>query len=529
MQVDVFCICLICLISILLSTMILLRKHFAKPRRLFLYYVGDNHDMTHLIDDDLKILTKSFNENTSMNIVVCVRGTHWYTNIGSRGFRHFTTPYTDFCTFLKMYVSASTIVWYSGHSFSFYVHPSAHEYIPIHQIRHTIEQTGHVVDLMVFDSCGMASIECATEFSGVVKYMVACEGYGANRGFLTPHTLSTLQSSKSVEEIGKSLIEQVDGVPETEKWNASLISLSSLSLSTKIPRTFANFVYPSFPLVDLGSTPSVVRFFRQTAADPPTNHGLSILGRCNRDMIELYKTCRFSRLSGYVPAIYDLRVMTINLQGSGKILEWCKEWEEAEADVVLVQEITIEDVKILNAMKNTIRVQSFDEKWGTAVIWMSTLQKIKVECLLSVHLNDLPAPLHLLYGIPYEGQREIAMDDILHECSQSRLPELFSLMSSPFAIVGGDFNEPSHLDFNDIEWPVSSTLYQMGYVDVMQNFQREITWPRSPFYQRDPDQRIDMIYVRSDKWDVVYAGRYEFTNRLSDHYGVVCDLRLKSK
>ena len=96
---------------------------------------------------------------------------------------------------------------------------------------------------------------------------------------------------------------------------------------------------------------------------------------------------------------------------------------------------------------------------------------------------------------------------------------------SKYSIIAGDFNEPSHLDIN-INVPISNEFEKNGFIDSYRFINDSLgnTWPSGNFYQNEPDQRVDFIYVKNFK--VISSSTYETNNWLSDHKMIITDLKL---
>ena len=128
------------------------------------------------------------------------------------------------------------------------------------------------------------------------------------------------------------------------------------------------------------------------------------------------------------------------------------------------------------------------------------------------------------------------LDSVLKLCAERRLPrlldELTKAKSFHSAIIAGDFNEPSHLDFeNRIQSPVSIEFEKNGFTDTFWEKSRRMkekgfTWPAGSSYTGQPPQRIDMIYTKN--CEVIDSVIYDGDNRfhwISDHKMVITDIR----
>jgi endonuclease/exonuclease/phosphatase family metal-dependent hydrolase len=142
----------------------------------------------------------------------------------------------------------------------------------------------------------------------------------------------------------------------------------------------------------------------------------------------------------------------------------------------------------------------------------------------SIHLNDIPAPFHLLKKVPYEGHSKkdyhLTCKQIREWSAKVRIPEIEPYLRNHFkkrSIICGDFNETSG-------WPVSEKMKKYGYIDLGEKINKK-TWPAYPFYQGEPSQRIDFIYARGVQL-IQSSQFYKRKNWLSDHVAVISDVFL---
>jgi endonuclease/exonuclease/phosphatase family metal-dependent hydrolase len=123
-----------------------------------------------------------------------------------------------------------------------------------------------------------------------------------------------------------------------------------------------------------------------------------------------------------------------------------------------------------------------------------------------------------------------SLNRLLKLCAKRRLPrikeEMEELKKNDRAIIAGDFNEPSHLDLSDIKLPISKEFLKHGFVDTyryMNGAEPGYTWPAGKFYQKEPVQRVDIIYTKNLK--IVASAVYdEGVQWLSDHRMVITDI-----
>ena len=155
-----------------------------------------------------------------------------------------------------------------------------------------------------------------------------------------------------------------------------------------------------------------------------------------------------------------------------------------------------------------------------------------------LHLTDIPSVTHHLNHIVYKSSETLplstSMEKIINLCVKNRVPRVTEelLKAKPFsrAIIAGDFNEPSHLDLDDVDVPVSKLFKKKGFVDtywVANKKEDGHTWPASTLYKKEPNQRIDMIYTKNMR--VVKSVVYEGSNSIkwiSDHKMVITDVEI---
>jgi endonuclease/exonuclease/phosphatase family metal-dependent hydrolase len=241
-----------------------------------------------------------------------------------------------------------------------------------------------------------------------------------------------------------------------------------------------------------------------------------------------------------------LRVITINLcneyPGIKKILvnRWINILNKTKGDVIFLQEIqsyNLEkltsklDMKILNinnytnscTLINPYKLNIID---NNHVMLKSEKKPIYISC---IHLTDIPSVVHHIDGILYKSSQiiplEYSLDKVLKLCIKNRLgpiKEELKCIKTDRAIIGGDFNEPSHLDL-DINLPVSKALKKKGFIDTYRYINKDAgyTWPTC-MYKNEPNMRVDMIYTKNIK--IVDSKTYTTNKWISDHKMVITDL-----
>ncbi|PRP87781.1 endonuclease/exonuclease/phosphatase [Planoprotostelium fungivorum] len=177
----------------------------------------------------------------------------------------------------------------------------------------------------------------------------------------------------------------------------------------------------------------------------------------------------------------------------------------------------------------------------------------------NVHLPSVPyEPFHLL-DIPYEGLPSIKGEaDAIASAESTReayVRDVISCMKEtkdkylarkPLVIVTGDFNEPSHLDWNvmhsiagycphPVRWPVSDALQRADLVDTYRTHNGPsyrdpgFSWctQTDELSEADHHDRIDMIYVGGESsWKILDSQLIQEEKAISDHRGVLSTLEI---
>ena len=211
------------------------------------------------------------------------------------------------------------------------------------------------------------------------------------------------------------------------------------------------------------------------------------------------------------------------------------------ADILFLQEVQFKNL-YLYAYTLGMRVLVYNSKQETAVLFNEQKFKrvdnyiIKEKItgkrvwVYNVHLSDIPSVVHHKENISYGGvPLEASMDDIIFLCRKNRLPPMMKLLSkfesasTDKAIIGGNFNEPSHLDVPHLKLPVSKLLADRGFTDAFRNcyiHKNGFTWPSNKYFKNKPSQRIDYIYVKNV--DVLKTNTLDFP--FTDHKMVYSEM-----
>ena len=250
-----------------------------------------------------------------------------------------------------------------------------------------------------------------------------------------------------------------------------------------------------------------------------------------------------------------IRIATINLcdenptKKSTLITEWITVLSKCNIDILFIQEIYKYNIEKI-ASELGLKLLNINNFEGTCVfinpsklvIIDNTHIKIKSGrkpiYIGGIHLDDVPSLPHHMNNMLYKSSETIplsySMSQLLDLCAKRRLPrikeELKDIKQNDRAIIAGDFNEPSHLDLENIKTPVSIELEKNGFVDTYRHINKGLlghTWPAGKFYKKQPKQRIDFIYTKNLK--VVGSDIYDNDNDstwLSDHKMVISDINL---
>ena len=260
---------------------------------------------------------------------------------------------------------------------------------------------------------------------------------------------------------------------------------------------------------------------------------------------------------------HKLRILTINLcdEFPGKKIILLNKWilvlSKIKGDIVFLQEINLYNIEQL-ANSLGLKILNIDNSEGTCILINSnklTILKNNVVKLSrsrkepiyvgSLHLNDIPSVVHHMNHMVYKSSEIIPINSskekILKLCKENRIPTLKKelIKATPFvrAIIAGDFNEPSHLDLDNINVPVSKLLEKNGFIDTFwyanstlhteHGYGYGYTWPTGSLYKKEPGQRIDMIYIKN--MTIIDSFNYDGVNPskwMSDHKMVVTDIEI---
>ena len=255
----------------------------------------------------------------------------------------------------------------------------------------------------------------------------------------------------------------------------------------------------------------------------------------------------------------NLRILTINMcdEFSGKksllLNKWVFILSKIKADILFLQECASHNIESLSTSLG-LTILNMNDSEATCVLVnpnkVTILDKNLVKLVHSrkapiyignLHLDDIPSVPHHMNCVTYKSSKTIPISStkaqILKLCAERRLPklkqELVKAKKYARAIIAGDFNEPSHLDLDNVNVPVSKLLEKNGFIDTFwyanPNFKKEegLTWPAGSLYKNEPGQRIDMIYTKNMKIinSISYDGPKTF-KWISDHKMVITDVEI---
>jgi endonuclease/exonuclease/phosphatase family metal-dependent hydrolase len=255
----------------------------------------------------------------------------------------------------------------------------------------------------------------------------------------------------------------------------------------------------------------------------------------------------------------NIRILTINLcdEFSGKktllLNKWILILSKIKADILFLQEVASYNIENLSDALG-LKILNMDDSEGTSILVnpnkFTILDNNVVKLINSrkapiyignLHLDDVPSVPHHMNCMTYKSSEIIPIssskEKVLKLCAERRLPrlkqELVKAKKYERVILAGDFNEPSHLDLDDVNVPVSKLLEKNGFIDTFwyanPNLDEEDghTWPAGSLYKKEPGQRIDMIYTKKMKIinSISYDGPKSF-KWISDHKMVITDVEI---
>jgi hypothetical protein len=255
------------------------------------------------------------------------------------------------------------IFFYAGHSFVYYLR-NGKKHVQLSSLRKALSLLQP--NLCVFDSCAMSSLECLYELSDCTDYVLGCEGYGSDKGFLTENTIEYLNeyaNDGNVIRLGEQMLRDAYLQNRTyeKPWNASLCSTYDVqefvnhtkhtTLSHSLP-----FVCEQFPLIDLSTFLNKkvpVISFRQNKFDSKKCKGISFCLWVKKTRDDEYKTCRLYKDIKWIRELHDTYDYTQRLLYTDINVNHYHLKEELELDEVRdmkdIEEIKDKDINYINA------------------------------------------------------------------------------------------------------------------------------------------------------------------------------------
>ena len=243
--------------------------HHQLNKKLIYYYYAADNDLDKLVSKDITYLTSYNPVNTDIHCIIDTHnfGTYklnytsdngfWNKNIMKNINMNNMHTLENLFNMNKNKNSYNEIIFiYAGHGDSFSIHPEKNGYTSIETLASLINKHfPNKLDIIIFDACLMSSFENLYTLRNSTNYIMACENFGFNIGFMTNKTIEYIDIdspdnsniSKYINILNNSL-ENINKDPETlvEKhcWNASL-------LTTK----FANDIFYSINQIDAAKIP----------------------------------------------------------------------------------------------------------------------------------------------------------------------------------------------------------------------------------------------------------------------------------
>lgn len=251
--------------------------------------------------------------------------------------------------------------------------------------------------------------------------------------------------------------------------------------------------------------------------------------------------------------VNNIRIIIINLcaecskNKNNAISKWIKYFTHFKSDIMFLQEIAGYNIEqMANELKMHILNVNYTEYTCVLInprklaiidnFHVKLIRGRKPIYIGAIHLDDVPSIPHHLNKIVYKSSKHIplsySLEKVLSICKERRLPrlrqELKPARACDRAIIAGDFNEPSHLDLEGINTPVSKEMEKNGFIDTYKHIHPDepgYTWPAGNFYKNEPQQRVDFIYTKNIKIiDSDVIG--DDFNWMSDHKIVMADVSI---
>ena len=158
--------------------------------------------------------------------------------------------------------------------------------------------------------------------------------------------------------------------------------------------------------------------------------------------------------------------------------------------------------------------------------------------IVNIHLDDEPYIPYSIKGVEYtntpsnikSNSDKVDLSFVTKRYTVTTLMDDKRVLTEP-TIIMGDFNEPSHLDYEKVKWKTSKYIMKHGFVDVARSIYSDVK--KYPLYTVDlydekyPAERIDIMYCNRGLKPVKYSNMYKYSD-LSDHIPIVGEFELKT-
>ena len=251
---------------------------------------------------------------------------------------------------------------------------------------------------------------------------------------------------------------------------------------------------------------------------------------------------------------HNVRILTLNLcyeypdKKINILKKWIKILSDIKGDIIFLQEIYSYNIEKL-ASELGLKILNIDNIESTSVLinpnklMIDTNNSVTIVgskklpiYIGNIHLDDIPSVPYHINHLVYSNKIPLSytLDKIIQLCAIHRLPrikkEIIKTKQFKKAIIGGDFNEPSHLDteYNKFKLPVSIEFKKHNFIDTFHYINPDelgYTWPAGILYKNKTPQRIDMIYTKGIK--IIESKIFcNVPKWMSDHKMVITDIVL---
>lgn len=316
------------------------------------YYVAKEYES--------EIIKLKNNTNKNINILYCIGDDFPVDEFIFKCYKHIRRDPIN---------NKRIIFFYAGHSFVYYLR-NGNRYISLSQLNKSLCVLKP--NICVFDSCAMSTLECLYELRNCTDYILGCEGYGSDYGFLTDNTLNHIKNysiNDNVVLLGKRMLYDAykQNITYKKPWNGSLcytgnikkliekIKISDLDLLN------LSFVCENFPLIDVCkffkiNCSNVVVYFLQNMMDSINCNGLSFCLWVKNDdnwykVTEAYKDILWIRQLHH---LYDYKERILYCD-----INYITESNKEEVTNFLKKELEVDSIRKMEELK---RVKYYNYK-----------------------------------------------------------------------------------------------------------------------------------------------------------------------